>query len=210
MQRIVWFFSLAAVCLLTVFDFRVAGAEEAQTLRIIENDWPPYYVKDPSANLPGFARELLNICIPQLGYHTDFTFYPVKRMYTYLEKGELDIALFSYRKSREALVHFSREPLFASGYRPVVRAGGGIQIRSLADFENLRIGHLAGLKYSESFLAYIEKRREAGTLVTSTTGDSCLRMLMEDIIDIFVDTESTVRWRAKQTGLLGKDHNFGL
>ncbi|WP_022667097.1 substrate-binding periplasmic protein [Desulfospira joergensenii] len=177
-----------------------AGAGEPKVLRIIENDWPPYYFKEKSGPLPGFARELLDHCLPRLGFETEFVFYPVKRMYTYLAKGEIDIALFSYRKSREDLVHYSSEPLFVSGYRPVVRAGTNIRIQSLSDFDSLTIGHLAGLKYSKDFLSYIEKRRGAGTLVTSITGDSCLRMLTEGMIDVFVDIENTVRWRAKQMG----------
>ncbi len=202
MHRSVWIIGLAAVCFIAGLGCRIAAAEEAPVLRIIENDWPPYYFQNKPDNLPGFARELLNLCLPGLGYRAEYTFFPVKRMYAYLETGELDIALFSYRKSREDLVYFGREPLFVSGYRPVVRAGSGIYIRSLADFDGLRVGHLAGLKYSETFLAYIDKRRDAGTLITSTIGDSCLRMLAEGIIDVFVDTEATVRWRASQVGLL--------
>lgn len=204
MRRTALFIGLVVACFITFSSFRVAGAQEPTILRIIENDWPPYYFENKPDSLPGFAREILNICLPQMGYQPEFTFYPVKRMYAYLEQGQLDIALFSYRKSREDLVYFGHEPLFVSGYRPVVRTGSGIRINTLSDFDDLKIGHLAGLKYSESFLGYIEKRGKESTLITSTTGDSCLRMLTEGIIDIFVDTEDTVRWRAKQMGLTGK------
>jgi polar amino acid transport system substrate-binding protein len=204
MSKTAIFLCLALTCLLTIVAHTSTMAEQAPTLRIIENDWPPYYFNQKPEGLPGFARELLELCLPWQGYRTEFTFYPVKRMYTYLEKGELDIALFSYRKSRESLVHYGQEPLFASGYRPVVRAGSGIEIRDIDDFDDLRIGHLAGLRYSKSFLAYIEKRRAAGTLITTTTGNSCLRMLVDDMIDIFVDTEDTIRWRAQQMGLSEK------
>lgn len=192
---------IITACLFTMLGSRISRAEEPLVLRIVENDWPPYFFQHKPDKLSGFARELLNICIPALGYQAEFTFYPVKRMYSYLEEGKLDIALFSYKESRESMLYFGHEPLFVSGYRPVVRAGSKIRIRDLTDFDNLRIGHLAGLKYSESFLSYIDKRSKAGTLITTTTGDSCLRMLNEGIIDIFVDTEDTVRWRAQQIGL---------
>ena len=191
------FFTVAAI-------LPAVGNEPAPALQIVENDWPPYYFKDKSAGLPGFARQILETCLSELGYRTTFAFYPVKRMYHYLEKGEIDIAVFSYRKSRESFVWFSREPIFCSGYRPVVRAKSGIQIRRLSDFDPLRIGHLAGLRYSKPFLAYIENRRDEGRLIISTRGDSCLRMLTSGIIDVFVDTEATTRWRAKQMGVTGQ------
>ena len=204
MRRNILILGLVVACFITILSFRVAEAGEQGSLRIIENDWPPYYFKNKSDKLPGFARELLSICISRLGYRAEFTFYPVKRMYAYLERGELDISIFSHKKSREDLVHFGHEPLFVSGYRPVVRSGSGIGILSLADFDDLKIGHLAGLRYSEAFLTYIDKRRKAGTLITGTTGDSCLRMLTENIIDIFVDSKNTVLWRAQQTGITEK------
>ena len=204
MKRILLISGLTLIFFVAVLGSRPVGAGEAEPLRIIENDWPPYYFKNKSDELPGFARELMSICISRLGYRAEFTFYPVKRMYAYLEKGELDISLFSYKKSREDLVYFGHEPVFLSGYRPVVRSGSGIGIRSLADFDNLKIGHLAGLRYSKAFLAYIEKRRQAGSLITGTTGDACLRMLTENIIDIFVDTRETVLWRAQQMGITEK------
>ena len=203
-MKYIWILGFIALSLFPFWISGPVGAGENTVLRIIENDWPPYYFKSKSEHLPGFAREILGHCIPQLGFQPEFTFYPVKRMYAYLEKGELDIALFSYRKSREDLVYFGQEPLFVSGYRPVVRAGSHIRVQSLSDFDALKIGHLAGLKYSKDFYSYIEKRRDAGTLVTSITGDSCMRMLIEGMIDIFVDTENTVKWRAKQMGVTDK------
>ncbi len=143
-------------------------AAEPQTLNIIENDWPPYYFADKSDEFEGFAKELLKMIISETEYTCKFTFYPVKRMYLYMEKGKLDIALFSYKKERESFVVYGKEPLFTSGYRPIVLAESDNKIRSLKDFDTLRIGHLAGLKYSRSFLEYVEKRKRAGTLVTTT------------------------------------------
>ena len=137
---------------------RQAGeAGEPHALNIVENDWPPYFFAGKSNGVEGFAKELLKMFIPERGYTCNFTFYPVKRMYSYMEKGKLDIALFSYKKERESFLVYGKEPLFTSGYRPVVLTGSDIKIRSLTDFDTLRIGHLAGLKYSRSFLEYVEK-----------------------------------------------------
>lgn len=168
---------------------------------IVENDWPPYYFRLPQTGFPGLARELLEICVQRTSYSPFFNFFPVNRMYAYLKSGEIDLAMFSYRADRDTMLHYGREPLFTSGYRPVVRAGESISITTLHDFDKLRLGHLAGLKYSPEFYQYIMERQKNGTLITSTIGDSPLKMLLEGIIDVFVDTESTVRWRARQLGV---------
>ncbi len=190
------------MCFLMVLPYS-SPAEESRIVNIIENDWPPFYFAGKPES-KGMARELLEMCIPKTGFDYKFTFYPVKRMYAYLEKGEIDVAVFSYKTSRESFVIYGKEPIFSSGYRPVVRAGENIEIRSIRDFDDLRVGHLIGLKYSEKFLAYIEKREKAGTLVTATAGNSCIRMLLAGMIDVFVDTRETILWRAKQLNALDK------
>ncbi len=169
---------------------------------VIENDWPPYFFGGPQKQLPGFAKELLQACIPDTGYSPSFQFYPPNRMYAYLQQGEIDIALFSHRKDREDFVMYGKEPLFSSSYRPVVRGNSDIKILTLKDFDKLQIGHIAGLKYSPTFQEYIVAREKEGSLITTTTGDSALKMLLEGIIDVFVDTEDTVLWRAKEMGAL--------
>ena len=79
----------------------VAGeAEQPRVLNIVENDWPPYYFAG-KPNMPeGFAKEILKMCLSEMGYTCKFNFYPVKRMYSYMKKGKIDITLFSYKKER--------------------------------------------------------------------------------------------------------------
>lgn len=165
---------------------------------VIENDWPPYYFGKNRDTLPGFARELIEHCSSEAGIAPQFHFFPVKRMYSYLKKGEIDIAIFSYKKSREDFVYYGTESLFTSGYRPVVLKDSGITIEKMRDFDALKLGHLAGLIYSPDFLSYINQRKKNNTLITTTIGGATLKMLLEGIIDVYVDTRDTVLWRAKQ------------
>lgn len=178
--------------------------QETKILNIVASDWPPYIFGEKPGELKGIAKELLEMCVPQTGYDTKFESYPVKRIFAYLEEGKADVSVFSYKKEREDFLFYGKEPLFASGYRPVVLAGKNIQIRTLQDFDKLRLGHLEGLKYSKNFYEYIELRRKKGNLVIATTEDSCLRMLLNNMIDIFVDTQDTTLWRAKEMNALDK------
>ncbi|NJL60270.1 MAG: hypothetical protein HC887_12215 [Desulfobacteraceae bacterium] len=43
-----------------------------------------------------------------------------------------------------------------------------------------------------------KSEEKKGNLVIATTGDSCLRMLLSDMIDIFVDTKDTTLWRCQK------------
>ena len=195
---------LLFACFTVAGNIRTGAAEVSPPIVVVENDWPPYYFADKPDKPEGFAKELLKMCLPATGYKFIFKYYPVKRMYSYLEKGEIDLAIFSYKESRESFVMYGREPLFSSGYRPIVLAGSGVDIRSLGDFDKLKLCHLAGLQYSDSFHEYIENRKKAGDLVTTTMGDSCLKMLLEGMVDVFVDTQASVLWRAKQTNTLNR------
>lgn len=197
---------LSICCILGTFQAVVAQNQEPTPapVIIIESDWPPYFFGDIPQHQSGFARELLDVCIPETGYSPEYIFYPINRMRSYIKAGQVDIVIFSYKKPREQFVTYGHESLFVAGYRPVVRSDSGIEIHSLADFDKLRLGHLAGLRYSPTFLEYVEQRQAAGTLVTTSLGDTPLRMLLRDMVDVFVDTQDTVAWRAKQSGSVDK------
>lgn len=187
---------LGILCLLSFSQvFAATVATPKNHIVIVENDWPPYFLGNDS-KATGFAKDLLSICVPKTGYKAVFQFFPVKRMYSFLKKGEIDVALFSYKKEREDMVQYGKVPLFTSSYRPIVRSDSGFKINAIQDFDGLRLGHLAGLRYSSDFLNYVEKRKAAGDIVTTSVGESNLRMLLENIIDVFVDTKDTVLWRA--------------
>ncbi len=190
--------------IILLFDRPTNMAAEPGVVKIVENDWPPYFFAGKPDQPEGIAKELLRMCIPDTGYAYKFDFYPVKRMYSYIKKGKIDIAVFSYKKKRESFLLYGKEPLFSSGYRPVIAASSNIQIRSLEDFDKLKVGHLAGLKYSKAYFEYINKRKKEGTLIVTGMGDSCLKMLLKGIIDTFVDTKDTTLWRAKQMNALDK------
>jgi len=201
-------YRLLTICLIlsaVIFINSESSATESvktNEIIIVENDWPPFFFGRTQNELPGFAKEVLTTCVSEIGYKPIFKFFPIKRMFVYLESGEVDLAIFSYKKKRESFLHYGKTPLFTSSYRPVVKKDSEIDIKNLQDFNNLRLGHLAGLSYSPEYLKYIENRRKDGTLITTTTGESNLKMLLEGIIDIYVGTREPELWHAKQSGTL--------
>lgn len=170
-------------------------------VRVSDNDWPPYFFGAAPDSRPGAAKEVLTECLPRAGLPFTFLHYPLARMTANMQSGELDVAIYSRKQEREAFLHYGDEALFTEVYRPVVRSGSGIEIRTLADFDRLRLGHQAGLVYSEAFHRYVEARQRARTLDITTANESNIRKLAAGLIDVFVNIESTVLWDARRIDL---------
>ncbi|NJL60269.1 MAG: amino acid ABC transporter substrate-binding protein [Desulfobacteraceae bacterium] len=80
-----------------------AFGEEIRTLNISESDWPPYnFLAKPGAP-KGIIKEIFEMCVPPSEYRLKFEFYPVKRMFTYLEEGKIDMNVLSYKKRTRIL-----------------------------------------------------------------------------------------------------------
>lgn len=176
------------------------AAQEAPSaeklLNLSDSDWPPYYLPDG-----GFAREMLDTCLGEAGYTTRYRTVSIEQAYEGLRRGVVDAHIFSRRPDREAFLIFGSEPLFHDAYQPIVLAGKAAAIDSLEDFDELRLGHLAGLRYDEEFLAYVQQRRNAGRLVQVASNEDLLDALIGGKIDVFVNLTSTVRWLARQRGV---------
>ena len=178
------------------------AADVRPRLSLNSKVWPPFYLDDPKE--PGFAHEVLDTCLASLGYDTMFREIPLETMFSSLRSGLLDAHVLSRDPSREGFVSFGKEPIFTGSYRPVVRAGSGITIHALSDFDKLRIGHLKGVRYAPAYHDYVLKRIEAGTVVQADENDQLLRLLLDGKVDVIVSLSATTRWLAKSMGASDK------
>jgi polar amino acid transport system substrate-binding protein len=94
--------------------------------------------------------------------------------------------------------------MLTSSYRPIVRADSDITIKNISDFDQYRLGHTIGLRYSKEFYDYILKRKAAQKLDESSKEEFNIRKLDAKRIDIFVSTGSTVLYVARRIGLIDK------
>lgn len=180
-----------------------AGAAE-KPLNLSNSDWPPYFLNDPKLADKGFARDLLDACLTEAGYSPRYRVVSIEQSYAGLRNGVVDLHIFSRRADRESFLAFGSEPLFEDSYQPIQLAGKGKLIRSLADFDGLRLGHLVGLRYTDEFLAFVHSRREAGAVVEAASNEELLQLLLDGKIDVFVNLTSTARWLARQAGATSK------
>jgi ABC-type amino acid transport substrate-binding protein len=187
---------LALLVVLAASPARAAGGEFVSMNGQV---WPPYFLDD-SAH-PGFAREVLQVCVPQAGYQLRMSPLGIEKMYDGLRTGFLDAHVMSFDPKRASFLQYGKVPLFTDAYRPVVRAGTPVQVKSVADFDHFKtIGHLRGLRYSDAYHDYVEKRLAAGTAIQADSNDQLLQLLLAGKVDAYVNLAGTSRWLARQAG----------
>src|SRR5262249_27622094 len=118
-----------------------------------------------------------------------------------LRLGYVDAHVLSFDPKRAVYLTFAKVPLFSDAYRPVVRAGSGVQIHSLADFDKLKIGHLRGLRYSDAYHEYLEKGLAAATVGQPATNEPLLALLLAGTVDVYVNLAGTSQFLAREKGV---------
>ncbi len=191
------------ICLIL---FISEGSGASETLIINDVDWPPYFISEETAQLKGIGKELLELCLTEAGYQFKFTILPIKRTHNYMKTGKIDLCVYSYKKEREKYLHYSKEPLFSSQYRFLVKSDSDIRIQSLKDLNTLIFGHLNGLTYTPELLQIIEEKEKKGTVSHSNSLESLILQLTANPkrFDITANSMETFLWKAKQMNVLDK------
>jgi polar amino acid transport system substrate-binding protein len=176
-------------CGVVLVVLAVASAVSADGPKVLfaAADWPPYFVGES-----GFAREVLERCLPAAGLEPKFSPLPVERVFVALQEGRVDGHVMPRSSDRERYVAFGEVPIFRDGYRLVARADAAIRFDSLPDLGRLRLGHREGLRYTPEYLAYVRSRRGVNVVLADST-ENLLDLLLERRIDVFVALEGTVR-----------------
>ena len=173
---------------------------------LIINDpsWPPFFYAGDPESPPGFAKEVLTHCLNKMDIAFVFKFHPIKRMRVSMEKGLIDINMYSYKPSRESFLEFGKEKIFNSTYIPFVKAGRDIKISAISDFDGLRLGHQIGLRYSKDFYHYVLQRKKLRKLDEAPNMASNIRKLIHDRIDVFVGSQASARYWINSLQFEGK------
>lgn len=188
-----------AACRLVVLAIALplaAVAQQPQPINFNSNDWPPYFVDGR-----GFARELLQLCLPAAGFAPKFSDLPLEQTFPALQSGVLDAHVMSRSADRDRYLEFGSEPLFRDGYRAVARRGSGLPIRELRDFDRLRLGYLQGVRYTTEYLEYVRRPGAAAARVAAGSNEELVRLLVDGKIDVFVGLASSARWTAASLGV---------
>ena len=64
----------------------------------------------------GLAKEVINLCLQGIGSQAKYQELPVKRTHHFMEVGEIDVTVYSYKEERNEILYYSKEVLFNSEY----------------------------------------------------------------------------------------------
>ena len=191
----------------------------ARSLTISAPDWPPFYIHDSdNPDHRGLAWDIVSSCVKSLAVDAEYEMYPIRRMFRYMELGELDLNIMSYKADRAKSVEFGKEIVFENSYGVWTSGSYRRQIRSIADLRDASIAQLIGLRPSDEFKAFMEERlarasenpdSQKDTLVVNDP-DQIVKMLASGRIDATVASVAEISWRARRLGLQNKIRFSGL
>jgi ABC-type amino acid transport substrate-binding protein len=178
----------------------------ANRLILNDIDWPPYFFAEAKSDLSGLGKDILNECLLKNNFTIEYLKLPVKRTYRYMQSGELDISLYSFKKEREEFVVYGKVPVFTTEYGFAVRADSDIDIQKIEELKNLTIGHLAGLSHTPEISTIIEQKRINGQLTEGNSIDAMFAQLLSSTprFDIMPNSKQTFYWRATSLGISDK------
>jgi len=176
--------------------------------KVIINDihWPPYFMIIPQQEGVGLAKDIINLCLQRIGHQAKYHELPVKRTHHFMEVGEIDLTVYSYKEQRKKILYYGKEVLFNSEYGFMVRANSGIEIDELADLNPYVMGHLAGLSYTPELKKIIDDKAEVEEVVIGYSLKAMFAQLLADIprFEIMADSKHTFYWEAQKLGISDK------
>jgi polar amino acid transport system substrate-binding protein len=189
-------------CLLTISAHPI----HAKNIILNDIDWPPYLFPNANKQHMGIGKEIFNQCLDSTEYKIYYEQLPIKRTHLFMQSGQLDISLYSYKKEREEFVIYGKVPIFNSENGFAVRADSNIQINTLVDLRPYIIGHLAGLTHTPELLKIINRKRKLAEVTEGHSIDSMFAQLLSNTprFDIMPNSKDTFYWRAKTLGVSDK------
>lgn len=189
-------------------------AHSRPVLSLNDIKWPPYFLPKLEKNQIGFGKELLNQCISRLNYDIQYKVLPIKRTHLYMQAGELDISVYSYKKERESFVHYGKEPLFISKYGFASKKSDNLVLENIEDVKKYTFGHLAGLSHTPELTDILRLKEQRDEVIVGHNIDAMFSQLLAtpQRFQIMANSKETLAWRAKQLEVADfiKVHEFTL
>ncbi|QOL24513.1 ABC transporter substrate-binding protein [Thalassotalea sp. LPB0316] len=196
--------SISAFILLLLFCTRLLAAPTQVTINDIK--WPPFFFPNLEGSLPGLGKELLTTCINNEQYQLNYLTLPVKRTHLYMKSGQLDVAVYSHKISREQFVIYGKEPIFLSEYGFVSVKDQNIEINQINDLYRYQFGNLSGISHTPEILKIIEEKRLHDEVTEGYDIDAMFGQMMTSPprFQVMANSKETFKWRAKQLGITDK------
>lgn len=176
------------------------------SLDVNSADWPPFFLNERATGQPGLARELMNLCVNSKDYTLRYMQLPIKRTHQYMQSGELDLAVYSFKPDRESFVWYSAQPLFHSEIGVAVKTEFIQPIEKEADLEPWRIGYLAGLALTPTLAVLLGAKKTKTQAVEAYSMELLFDQLVAtpNRIDLVINSRESLLWMASRDVYAGK------
>ncbi len=202
MSLLKWSTITFCYCLLMLFS----SFSSAATIYINNLEWPPFFFSDRTEGKIGLGKEIIEICLQRTNHQVIYKTLPIKRTHLYMQTGELDISVYSYKPERNEIVYFAKEPLFVSSYGLVSNKSKNLSITQLDDLDKLVIGHLSGLAHTPELLAMIESKKLKHEVTIGHSLEAMFSQLLAtpQRFDVMPNSKETLKWHAKKLEIKDK------
>jgi ABC-type amino acid transport substrate-binding protein len=186
--------------------FLFSSLANARPLTVSTPDWPPFFIQD-RMNDRGMGWEILATCGSAIEPSLSFDVYPIRRMFKYMERGDLDLNIMSFKEDRTKTLSYGKEVVFENTYGVWLGTHVKKNIRRITDMNDLSVGQLVGLRPSDQFRNWFDNRIKEPTdkeAIVLNDADQVVKMLASQRLDATVISGAEIRWRMKKLGLSGK------
>ena len=172
------------LCFVLIIFWSAALAFGTENLVICTCEWPPYEYTENGKTL-GFATEVIEKVLPQMGYSPQIKFMPWKRAVEMVKNGNADgIFSISYKDTRAEFLYYPEKSIHPSEYVFFINKNnvGNLKFDSFEDLKSHRIGVTREYAYSEELWTYLKKFRNYEEVATDEVN---LKKLAAGRIDYF-------------------------
>ena len=202
MSLLKWSTTTLFYCQLMLFS----SLSTAATIYINNLEWPPFFFSERTEGKIGLGKEIIEICLKRTNHQVKYKTLPIKRTHLYMQTGELDISVYSYKPERNEIVYFANEPLFISSYGLVSNKSKNLSITQLDDLNNFVIGHLSGLAHTPELLKIIESKKQKHEVTIGHSLEAMFSQLLAtpQRFDVMPNSKETILWHAKKLEIQDK------
>jgi polar amino acid transport system substrate-binding protein len=173
---------------------------------LVADAWPPYN-NDVGSEREGFMIDVARAVFEPRGYEVDYLNVPWRRALAGTRDGTYDGAVAASRTEGPELV-FPECELLRTHPAFYVRSDSTWEFRGPSSLDGVALGAIRGYDYVDWLNNYIDANQGRPERVQVVSGDSPLqqnlRKLVAGRIDVLVDNEGTIRYVARQLGLLDR------
>ena len=189
--------NLLALCLTSLVAFPAHGCHHP--LRVGWDDWPPYHFRNAKGEMQGFAVEVLQSVVKEMGCAVHFRERPWKRQLLELQSGEADIAMEAYYNDERAKYAYFSESYSPRTSNLWIRKNTSIQASNIGELMDK--GLLLGVTRNFYYGPEIQKRLSAPNINAVLSEQTNYHKLQKKRIDGFLGDWLATTWGLKQQGL---------